>query len=574
MPSELAAQALRRLDGPDDFVGEERRTPGGRERDKVLKTVAEGTDDQIVIVKAVEILRGVRARIDRWMVPEDASHDNGTISGAAAAFITRGQWEAARSAGALVVFYESEDDRVGKVFERATSLEQANETIHGEVDHARVIRLSGGITMSRAIPPHDFADYQKRMEAGKLGFGDEERGLINVDAMAIAIHDGGKWMEQGEVLPLMEFSESPNMQALHYGSALFEGIGCERSTDGEVCIFDLEGHYERIRQGALRFDLPMLTFEEFKTMAIKTVKANERFIPPAGKGRLYLRPNLYSIGPKIKVGNSKTTALVFTATPIGNASSYFGNVTDDVIFGVPTTRVRSAPGEVGYTKASGLYGPTIEAIRIMKELGLGGGGVAYVDRVMKGKGQQPNEAKFRETNASNLLFFEDLGSGLWKVVTAPLDSQDILAGRTRALVKEIVKEMGWEFEEKEVTWRDATLRKYAYAAGSGTAAYLTPIHAFQKVEIDSRENLGLIDEGELAECHGAEAQQDYREKHVGKKVGEVVHLLGRSPSKNPDKGELFPTPIKAIIERMETVKSGQAGELYEHLLTRVNRLAA
>lgn len=517
MPSPLTASARQWIDATDDFQGEDRRTPNGRERDKVLQTFAEGTEDHTSIVEALGILRGVRARIDRWMVPEDASSevqrpaegDNGTISGAAAAFITRGQWEAARSAGALIVFYESEDDRVGKVFERPTSVDETNETIHGEVDHAQIIRLPAGLTLSRRIPPHDHVDYKEReqgVNGKKLGFGDEKEGLINADAMVMMVHNGKAWMKEGQVLPLMELSASPSAEVFHYGAELFEGIGCERNEDGEICIFDLEGHYERLSHGARRFKFPPLPpFDIFKKMILDLVDANERFIPEAGMGRLYLRPNLIDIGPKLKVGHSHTQALIFTASPIGNAGSYFGSLTQAKVAAVPTNRVRAVAGQGGDTKAGGNYAVTIEAIEAAHALGLEGG-VAYLNQVTQArhfprlrdheskrnfagavgrwavdklrKRHALGKAEFKEMNASNLIAFEELEGGRWKIVTPRLDEGDILAGRTRELVLYLAKEFGWEVEEGVLTWKDVEAGKYKFLAGSGTGAYLRPFMEF------------------------------------------------------------------------------------------------
>ena len=594
----------------------ERRGLKGR-REQVLLTALD-RDLWLEDDEATATLDGVRGRVGQFMKASPATvlptaDDRGIITGPAACFITRAQWNAALQAGLLIVFYDNEEDLKGRVFPCPTDLEGFDDTIGGVIHHARMIRLPGGVKVSGAIPSHDYADYLDRVNEKKitlpdgktgnmsLGFGDEEKGLINADAMAVLIHDGEKRMEHGEVLPLMELSVPPNMQALHYGSALFEGIGCERSESGEVCIFDMDGHYERMRQGAIDLDLPYPSFEVFKDMAIKTVQANERFIPLFRKGRLYLRPNLFSIGPKMKVGNANQTALVFTATPIGNASSYFGSAKKKMVFGVPTTRVRAAPGMKGNRKAGGNYAQTIEAIHVMKELGLGGGGVAYLDRLtqmdpfpLRENFQEGmlgyvkwraamgiwrvraainlarlKRAEFKETSASNLVFFKRLEGGRWRVVTPPLGDNDILAGRTRALLEKIVKKFGWEFAEEPVTWADVESGEYEVAAGAGTAAYLTPIHAFQRVDIGSREELGMVDQQELKKCEGdAETERNYKDSHAGKLVGPVVNLLRREELKDE---ELLPEPIQLIIAEMERVKRGEAeGEAeYAGLITRV-----
>lgn len=558
MPSQPAEGVQALAEERGRYKGEE-RSQLGAERDLNLLSIlapGESLSEEAAMALATtvnRILEGMRNRISRWMNAQEVD-DAGVITGPAARYITRGQWEAARCAGTLIVFYESGHDRVGKVFDRATHPDQANEPIHGEVHHARLVRLPANLTMSRSIPPHDHADYETRMREDRLGFGDEKEGIINTDAMVMMVHDGGKWMEQGQVLPLMELSAHPNAQVLHYGSALFEGIGCERNEEGEICIFDLEGHYERLSEGARHFKFPPLPrFEVFKKMILDLIEANERFIPEVGKGRLYLRPNLVDIGPKLKVNHSKTTALIFTATSIGNAGSYFGSITKPIIAAVSTDRMRAVPGQEGHLKAGGNYARTIEAVEAAEALGLKGG-VAYLDRLTP-RGCRPwaLQAEFKETHASNLIAFEKLEDGRWKIVTPPLNEGDILPGRTRALILQLAKELGWEVEEKPLKWQDVALwNKYHCLASSGTGAYLTPIHGVQLMEIGEREALGLAKKQVMQGMDDA-AREAYQREHVGKTIGSVAYCLGRKPNQE----ELIPEPIAILIREMERVKRGQ-----------------
>jgi hypothetical protein len=78
-----------------------------------------------------------------------------------------------------------------------------------------------------------------------------------------------------------------------------------------------------------------------------------------------------------------------------------------------------------------------------------------------------------------------------------------------------------------------------------------------------------VDEAALAQLATDDEKRSYREKRVGKKVGELVHLLGREPNK--DAGELFPEPLKLIVAEMERVKRGEADDEpeYKGLITRV-----
>lgn len=425
-----------------------------------------------------------------------------------------------------------------------------------QLDHVLFRKI--GAEFASPIPPFDYKEYLRMVAEGRLGFGHPGKGIIDTDAMAVAMCEDGEWAPRAEVLPLMKFAQHPNMQALHYGSALFEGITCEYDEEGNVCLFDLRGHYERLNEGAREMSLPPLpSFEFFKDAVLRLIKANKRFIPPYGKGRLYIRPNLYDAGPRMKVKNSHTVALSFTATPIGNAAGYFGAIKDPIIMGVPRTRVRGGRGGAGGSKAAGNYGPTIQTIREAERLGLQV--VSYLDRVIADDDAAEEAAEFKETNASNLLAFKRDAKGKWEMHTPSLDDGDILEGRTRALLMEVAETVGFTVRDGALRLEDVREAEYECLATSGTAAYINPIHGMQFFDLDPREDLEDI-RGEDVEGMTDEQAVDYRRQRIGVLIGERIMFSEPEEGQKWTQELLVPEPIRVLLHAMEQIKRGKCDD--------------
>lgn len=547
--------------------------------------------------------KGIRSRLQGLSNPNLRFwSDHGSAEGspperitpeAAIAMLTPALCARLLARGIIPTWHERFDDGtvdpVGRVYDDSGSLTEEPDFPVDPKRLAYVLLRKIGTKVASPIPPFDYDEYLKMVNAKEgepgLGFGHPEKGLIDADAMGVAMCDvryvKGKlvktWAPHAEVLPLMEFAQHPNMQAIHYGSALFEGCTAELDEEGNVCVFDLEGHYNRLNEGARALDLPTLpSFEFFKDAVIRVIKANHRFIPPYGKGRLYIRPNLVDVGPRLKVKGSHLVALNFTASPIGNAKSYFGSVKKEVVMAVPRTHVRAVEGGIGDAKAAGNYARTILAIRLAEAMGLPV--VGYLDHVLKDGDTDDETAEFRETNASNLFALKDLGKGRWKFITPPLNRKDILGGRTRALLLKIVEELGWEVEEGPLSLEEVRNKKYKYMGACGTAAYITPIHGIQEIEIGAAEELGPVDAAEEeewsvapppAEQQSSEQKQheeNARLKRIARKVGEEVKFQ----DKKLEGDELFPEPFKQMMAIMEEVKRGgrMDDSRYEGLVTK------
>lgn len=375
----------------------------------------------------------------------------------------------------------------------------------GEIAYATIRKLPHAV--GEVMPPDD--DLYESLDPGHggkgFGFGNTERGLIQTRSVAMSIHENGKWSEVS-VLPYSEVGFSPNMQAIHYGGGLFEGVTAEWGEDGQCYIFGIRDHFNRTNRGAIAHGIEPIPWEIFEEAIIKAVQQNAKYIPK--NGRLYIRPHVADIGKQMRVGNSLTKGFFVEVTPIGSVESYFGAVEYDKAGNVkgkglvlPTNKVRSAKGLGGSTKGIENYGLTPAVIRASSRLNIGTDddprkpvGVLYLDRATKCMPEDERlDAEIRETNASNIIFFEDLGGGRYRLVTPSLEDGDILPGNTRRLILEKAQKRGWEVEERHITLREIVEGKFIAAGNCGTAAVFSPVDWLHFAEFNQDDEKGQIE---------------------------------------------------------------------------------
>mmetsp|Transcript_24881 Transcript_24881/g.49768 ORF Transcript_24881/g.49768 Transcript_24881/m.49768 type:complete len:519 (+) Transcript_24881:101-1657(+) len=171
-----------------------------------------------------------------------------------------------------------------------------------------------------ALPPHDGVDWD--------AFGFSLNG-VETEAMFVAtttdtLPGPGKcaeaWAGQGSscgLRPLGPIAMHPAATVLNYGQGLFEGLKAMRRSDGSIVVFRPEMNARRMAAGARRLCLPPVPEKMFVDAIVATVRANSQWVPPCGKGALYLRPLLFGSGAALGVGPSPEATFVVYASPVG-----------------------------------------------------------------------------------------------------------------------------------------------------------------------------------------------------------------------------------------------------------------
>ena len=195
--------------------------------------------------------------------------------------------------------------------------------------------------------------------------------------------------------------------------------------------------------------------EIFVDAVIRTVKANESYVPPYGSGAtLYIRPFMYASGPVIGVKPADEFQFRIFTTPVG---PYFKGGVKPITIRISDFD-RAAPNGTGHIKAGLNYAMSLYAIVDAHKQGFDEN--MYLDAA--------THTKVEETGGANFIFV----TGDNKVVTPK--SGSILPSITRRSLMYVAKEyLGLETEEREIYKEE--LKDFAECGLCGTAAVISPV---------------------------------------------------------------------------------------------------
>jgi branched-chain amino acid aminotransferase len=282
-------------------------------------------------------------------------------------------------------------------------------------------------------------------------------GKFYTDHMLEADFENGQWTNI-EIKPYQQFSISPSLAALHYGQAIFEGIKAFRNQTGEAFIFRPHKNFERFNNSARRMQMPEVPEDLFMEGMRQLIALDKNWIPDVADHSLYIRPFMFSSDEVIGVKPSDNYKFMIILSPTGPYH------TAPMRLWVEEKYTRAAPGGVGFAKAAGNYGSSMQATAEAKKMGYDQ--VLWTDAF---------EHKYiQECGMMNVFFI--IGN---TVITPGLEEGTILEGVTRDSVLTLLKEMGLKVEERKISIDEVMA---AYKAGermevfgTGTAATISPI---------------------------------------------------------------------------------------------------
>ncbi len=279
-------------------------------------------------------------------------------------------------------------------------------------------------------------------------------GTVFCKQMAIANGSNGQW---GEIAlqPVQPLSLHPAAHVLHYSSTIFEGMKAYRWADGQVRIFRLDRHLERMRQSAEAMCLPFPGVEMVRKAIFKVVDAVRGEIPGLPES-LYIRPCLMGTSPDIGAAALPSTdaCLFVLVSPVGD---YFAGGLRPLRLLVADKTMRTTT-QMGRVKTGGNYAAALRVtMEARKEYG--------VDQVLFCP-----DGDVQETGAANFLLIDDK-----RILTKALDPT-FLHGVTRDSLLTLARDMGYQVEERPFTVDELLERSASSeAALSGTAAVLSPV---------------------------------------------------------------------------------------------------
>lgn len=295
---------------------------------------------------------------------------------------------------------------------------------------------------------------QSRLSA--IDFNNLPFGRIFTDHMFVADYQDGQWQDL-RIVPTDNFEIHPAAMVFHYGQAIFEGMKAFKNKDNEPVFFRPEMHAKRINASAERLCMPDFPVELFDEAIHQLVAVEQDWIPPVADSALYLRPFMIATDGFLGVRTSETYKFFILACPVG---PYYAK---PVTLYTEQKYVRATEGGVGEAKAAGNYAASLLPAKEAKEKGF--------DQVMWMDGK---EFKYiQEVGTMNIFFVID-----GKVITPATDGA-ILKGITRSSIITIIRDLGYEVEERALSIDEVVA---AYEAGTlqevfgtGTAAVVSHV---------------------------------------------------------------------------------------------------
>lgn len=283
-----------------------------------------------------------------------------------------------------------------------------------------------------------------------LGFG-----IVPTKTMYLAKTSAGHDWAEGEYLPYGDLTLSPASGVLNYGQGIYEGLKAYRTKKDEIVLFRPDQNAKRLATGAKRLCMPVVPEAQFVTAVKNIAKQNEAFIPPYGKGALYIRPLMIGSGAILGLAPAPEYTFLIYSSPVG---LYFKNEgMESIKLSVCLDYHRAAPKGMGDIKYIGNYAGEVYFSQRAKKLGYNG--CLYLDA--------RNEKMVEEAGAAN--FFCVIGN---KLITPNLGS--ILPGVTRASLLKIAEDfLGMTVEERDLPIEEVLTADECFC--TGTAAVVAPI---------------------------------------------------------------------------------------------------
>jgi branched-chain amino acid aminotransferase len=210
----------------------------------------------------------------------------------------------------------------------------------------------------------------------------------------------------------------------------------------------------------------------FMEAILEVVRDNADYIPPQGKGSLYIRPVIWGTGAVLGVKPAQSYTFLVFVSPVGH---YFKNSEKSLHLKITNKFHRAAPRGTGGFKAIGNYAASLLPQKLAKKAGFDE--VIYLNAA--------NENFVEEVGSANLFILKD------QTLVTPALTGSILPGVTRDSVIQIAKKiLRLEVQEREVSVDEVLDADEVFC--SGTAVTVTSIG-----EITTDKTFRIISDGEI-----------------------------------------------------------------------------
>lgn len=290
---------------------------------------------------------------------------------------------------------------------------------------------------------------KKDLDWGNIGFN-----YRITDYRYVSNYKDGKW-DEGTLTTDATVVINECAGILQYCQEVFEGLKAYTWEDGSIVTFRPDQNAKRLRDSAMRLEIPPFDEEQFLDAIEKVVAANAAWVPPYGTGAsLYIRPYIFASGPVIGVKPADEYQFRVFVTPVG---PYFKGGAKPITICVSDFD-RAAPHGTGHIKAGLNYAMSLHAHVTAHEAGFDEN--MYLDPATR--------TYVEETGGANFLFVDKEGN----IVIPKSDS--ILPSITRRSLVYLAREfLGLKVEERQVRFDE--IENFVECGLCGTAAVISPV---------------------------------------------------------------------------------------------------
>jgi branched-chain amino acid aminotransferase len=289
----------------------------------------------------------------------------------------------------------------------------------------------------------------KNIDWDSLGFD-----INPADKMFVAYYRSGKW-DSGKIVEYGAIALYPSAVVLNYGQGIFEGMKAYRTRDDRIAMFRPHDNAKRLNSGCKRLCMPELGEDFFVNSLSALLIENKDYIPPYGKGDLYIRPILFGAGQMLGVNPAEEYMFIVFMSPVG---PYFKSGFTGIRLEVTRDFHRAPQFGTGGIKAVGNYATSLLPKNILKDHGYDE--VIYLDA--------KTTTYVEEVGSSNFFILKD------GVLSTPQLSGSILPGISRDSVLKVARHtFNMKTMERDIRYEELFGADELFC--TGTATVITPI---------------------------------------------------------------------------------------------------
>lgn len=271
------------------------------------------------------------------------------------------------------------------------------------------------------------------------------------------------------IKPLENLEVHPATMFMHYGQAIFEGLKAFKQVNGDIVIFRPDKHFQRLNNSAKRLCMPEVDIDFVTNALVELVQIDKEWIPTKRGEALYIRPFMFGVDHVLGVKPSTSYKLIIILSPVG---AYYPEGFKPVKILAQDDYVRAVRKGIGECKTPANYAASLLAAEEARKQGFTQ--VLWLDGV---------EQKYIEEVGTMNIFIQFKN----EIVTPKLNGS-ILPGVTRATVIQLLKEEGYNMNERLISIEEviSEYKKGNVEAifGTGTAAIISAIGLLKFKDVD------------------------------------------------------------------------------------------